>query len=1691
MTFREYGRDTDQPLWKQYLPMAATAAVIGGYALLSKRFSSNAVESFISNKMVSGRTSDLFDRALNGITSPASHSLAKDEAIKILREPSGYRESFMRALGNSWLLKGVEKAGQYIQPIGLLESVFKIHELRYAAQNLAIRSDSSLMQGKLGAGSPVVYLKGALREWTGSEWKTLVKDVYPVKGGLSYLVEKIHKGPPDLSKLSQTKSWWNTIREHLDIGHIGKQYPTEDIKGMIARHFGFSESEDISHNIQYLHPAHPVKEVMGALGALAKGDYMGALGKINPGTHFSVFGKRFDLPATSLQELSTSHLLPYHLLNRINQSFARNKMSYFLALSQRSTGSALDLYLSMGLKRALPAYLIYEYGKYVNYEVGKHSGKDIEERIGDIRANAMLDLASIKDVTGVTRTLKRIHSIAPEQLERLAHPFTEQPVGLSREELKEYFATGREAIRKNRWWAFGSSEAFKGEKIDYWAPNWYQRTQKAYKDYAYTGTRYGSHEEYYANAWIPTIEHPFAPIHHLLNPFWLESKHLEDRPYPTTGKMFMDNIFGMPLNLTVGALLKPQKAMHRAEVSNSLRSLKTVNEEIKQRFYEQTYHQYYMYTSGGGRMSPMESIQIPGSPGSYPSGGLTGYISTMQKDKKESDQWLTTPYQQIDYATNQIQQTGQTILGTGAAFSEMENNNQMVANGLAIAPYSHEGAKQAARRTVEYINQRIAEKGYRVPYGTSGKVLPSGVLVAAKYPKPEWVSSVPRETAKQIGPVNTFLAGALHGFQHFEHLGGIYGFELNSAMKSVGINLHAPPTLETSKIGSFSRELYKDWDIGGIGNEFTEIFRRFIPKSHFGDTEINLIHNKMPSWLPHEYGIQFHLGDPYSKVAMGEVRMPGYAYEKAHHMNTLALPMVASTLGSDETKLIQYMLGMREQSTRRAQDIMDEGTEAHEKIQAEMKKKGVLIEAERDVYDPVHNIRGRLDAIVAGEGGQAEVLEIKTKANQEALEKLEGPEQQHIEQLMFYMHQTGLKTGYLHYATREDPSLTGPHKVFKINYNEEVFQYSMRKLEAARSVVRNMVGSGALTREELYTPMERFRVLADVAPYSKEYEYYKNYLGHTLDTHDEKRKEFSQIKREVSAVKQKVDITPYRFKYSDISTTRAVILKTIAPGLYMTSASLHPMRLAGVKIPGAKTEEGAHTRAELDKYLSPGTIVQLGYAKDSKQRIEPDTYGSIHAAMWTLGGDNISRALMKSGAVKEKEDDYRPASVHARFTPSEIWAGKLVENVSHYNVLYFHNKFMPIDSALEAYKRKEIYGKRFTSWDAPVTSMIIPALKVHAAEGPIDAALWGGMLGAWITKLRPLEELKGAERNWKGQMKYKGYGALIGAGIGLLANRLYNMAGHGKGGKAYIPGPVTHRREMDTYYDRLKYVKFRRLYEATRRVIKSKEHLDIEALARAIELKGGKALENKKRLEAQKRQDKVEGLDTAVINDQIKAIVSNRKRLDLTPRDVLAMQFRDEYKSTMYGLDPYGNYSNLYKAIPERERDYVEGFMNAPAQERTEILKLVPDDVGKLLRAKWYGESYEHESLEKYFKGKNLPSSDWIGWTPWRGLEDYKLASLEAEGQDIHEEGYWPSDVSRVKELGIKDIQPFRPSSVHHIMKESLRSLYRGYGLEDVIIDIHSEPSTAPGVHVNVDIDQDRTQEVKDYVERNQDKILK
>lgn len=134
-------------------------------------------------------------------------------------------------------------------------------------------------------------------------------------------------------------------------------------------------------------------------------------------------------------------------------------------------------------------------------------------------------------------------------------PFVPGMVGSRKtaRELQDVYS-GKEPvpIRSGRWWDLGTTP-WEGNRIKEYRSHWsvLHRTQ------AERVSLYGSEKEYWAH-------HPVLhPLRWFRNPYWLEERNYEERPYPITSPAFSNVPFVGPLlAATIGKLFKPPVRMH-------------------------------------------------------------------------------------------------------------------------------------------------------------------------------------------------------------------------------------------------------------------------------------------------------------------------------------------------------------------------------------------------------------------------------------------------------------------------------------------------------------------------------------------------------------------------------------------------------------------------------------------------------------------------------------------------------------------------------------------------------------------------------------------------------------------------------------------------------------------------------------------------------------------------------------------------------------------------------------------------------------------------------------------------------------------------------------------------------------------------------------------------------------------------
>lgn len=579
------------------------------------------------------------------------------------------------------------------------------------------------------------------------------------------------------------------------------------------------------------------------------------------------FGKQMYAGRDNVNDVTTATLLPFHMLNRLTTSLEAINLGF----SKESTKSIGDLAKSIGLKRVLPAMGIAYAYSYLNYEAENFTGTSLTEAKENALANLGLGAKTITDGLGLSHAGRR---------SRAYNPIAKYWGGdyKDKDEYLDYLEYGYDPIRKGRFWSFGSSSEFRGSKVSYWKPN---DLRLAHSNY-YDVNVYGSSEEKWKHSWMPSLRHPLSTLKAISNPYWLEEKHYNDRPYPVSAKLFADGTpWGAVLNPTIGAIIKPEKRMHKREMGGTLTDVRTLiadrNNDIKRRSAERS-----MVRLDNAGFTPMAF-----NPSSMPSMSEAVFNIKVDGGRVTSAGFAGQQHAESvrDINSAVIPESTESIAGTNIEAGIRSNShmkdsgNSDVISSFASTMTSlvHLGVSSGAVKSgtamsmIKGVNNSIfarAESGRQGIINEAANLHTQPFRDEAESSKTKYLEQMISGESK-----NDFVHDIMYSGKQ---LSGMYGFLSGQILpESKGYKL------EQANMTSFSNRFW-DTSVGGIGGDFMEIARRFFPHSDHNIEQINTIKNTMPEWMPE----RFLTGDPYNKLPLGDARLPGAGYETLNKLHS-------------------------------------------------------------------------------------------------------------------------------------------------------------------------------------------------------------------------------------------------------------------------------------------------------------------------------------------------------------------------------------------------------------------------------------------------------------------------------------------------------------------------------------------------------------------------------------------------------------------------------------------------------------------------------------------------------------------------------------------------------------------------------------------------------------------------------------
>nr|DAT20721.1 MAG TPA: Thermonuclease [Caudoviricetes sp.] len=237
-----------------------------------------------------------------------------------------------------------------------------------------------------------------------------------------------------------------------------------------------------------------------------------------------------------------------------------------------------------------------------------------------------------------------------------------------------------------------------------------------------------------------------------------------------------------------------------------------------------------------------------------------------------------------------------------------------------------------------------------------------------------------------------------------------------------------------------------------------------------------------------------------------------------------------------------------------------------------------------------------------------------------------------------------------------------------------------------------------------YGAIDRYKILADIAPNSPEYKYWKQIVK--MMNSDEAKKVLRDTEEMVKHQGKKHDFFNYKFLGKTTVSQDGHIEEVLSNGKFKIAGDDRLYQIAGVKF----KENGFMSKQQLLQVIQPGQRVTMRI-DDEERTDNPDApQAPIRAAVF-LNGENISDTLREVGLAEYDMDDSSAAGAYANYNTFGRIFGSAAELVTHAQIPILHSQFMRINDPLEEYRSDQLYGSGFASWEDIVDTMLVPTFE--------------------------------------------------------------------------------------------------------------------------------------------------------------------------------------------------------------------------------------------------------------------------------------------------------------------------------------------------------------------------------------------
>lgn len=649
-----------------------------------------------------------------------------------------------------------------------------------------------------------------------------------------------------------------------------------------------------------------------------------------------------------------------------------------------------------------------------------------------------------------------------------------------------------------------------------------------------------------------------------------------------------------------------------------------------------------------------------------------------------------------------------------------------------------------------------------------------------------------------------------------------------------------------------------------------------------------------------------------------------------------------------------------------------------------------------------------------------------------------------------------------------------------------------------------------------YGAFDRFKILADIAPFTPEYKLWKEIAAKTVsDPH--LIEEMDEIRDRVAQQGKKHDFYNNNFFDSGVVYKDVIISELMDHGKFKSGDQVY--KLAGISL---TTNGDATMKETLGKYLRVGDEVTIAIDKNEAYQRNTDSQKSINAAVFR-DTENINKQILEAGDARVRKGDTSAPAFLTRYTATQRLIAEASEKIGHLDIPWLSDQYLRIRTPLESYDAEVLYGTPYQTWSHPIDTFLVPAVRraFHdsgvlsgastylynkAVETPgigkfskagatalymfsNRGAFIGGALGAVVGLRQPSIELGArlgqsiaqgghlltggdsyADMTLNGAVmgyeiankleKNSFKGAAIGSAAAIAYRKFFGDEG------VWKPSYVKKKWAMEEYFDRLTYIKYSALYHEAARRAKDEEGVDVEkivtereeqySLAKDIKARLGPILGEIKAKTYDKESDASEKIKKKLKKIYGKIYMSSDEIFEGGEWTRAALLYRKAAKSTVYAMDKNTSWKQMIAALPKNDREYFMEFVKeADPSKRKEILDHVSPSLNKALRLSWKMDVKQAPSNQEYFETHNLPTPYWTGWHPDTDIEDIELKTIANEGMNLSDFGYYES---QLEDKGGRLAPPVKHwnqrNDAAENVKRNLTRILKGKGLKNLDISV-------------------------------------